>query len=495
MSKYSITYDFGTGSVKGAVIDSNHEPVASTTEAYPMYSPEPGFAEQKVEDYLSSFTKVTQRLLKQANLTGEDIKGIVISQTSSSLLFADEDANYLCDCVTWLDSRAGEQAKALNEKAGIDDFATSKRVSAKILWFLENRPDVVSKAKYLLDVSAYFYLKLTGTTAFDLTAAFATGLIFPISKEWNEWFIEMVGLDPALLPERILNSYDIVGHTSTDFALEAGLAPGTPVFAGCSDNANGHLGTGCINPGDAHIYMGSSGWLSVTTPIDDESMSFTQLPSAIPGVGYEYFCTDSVGTTIDYMIRELYRGEAESTDVFSLMADEVRRIESDPKEVIFLPYIFGEEAPIEDPYVRGTLLNMDPSVTRAHIVRAAMEGIGCNFRWIKENLKERDMWNVNFVRAIGGAAQSDVHLQIIADIMDEPIVRLANMRFAGNIGLSMCIDIGLGEQEDFSALNRYICEDKTFYPRAEFRERSERIFEFFKRSYYALKDIYGEING
>jgi len=127
--------------------------------------------------------------------------------------------------VTWIDSRAAEQAKTLNERTGIDDMATSKRVSAKILWFLEKRPKVVSKAKYLLDVAAYFYLKLTGTTAFDLTAAFATGLIFPISKEWNEYIVEMVGLDPALLPERILDSFEIVGHTSTDYAAEVGFAP------------------------------------------------------------------------------------------------------------------------------------------------------------------------------------------------------------------------------------------------------------------------------
>ncbi|NLL63023.1 MAG: hypothetical protein GX241_02075 [Ruminococcaceae bacterium] len=495
MPKYSITYDFGTGSVKGAIINAKHEPIASTTEAYPMYTPEPGFAEQKVEDYLSSFVKVTKRLLLQTNLTGEDIKGIVISQTSSSLLFADEKGKALCDCVTWVDSRAAEQAKNLNEMSGLDELATSKRVSAKIAWFLEKRPKVVAKAKYLLDVSAYMYLMLTGTTAMDLTAAYATGLIFPIDKEWNEAIVEMVGVDPALLPERIIDSFEIVGYTNTDYALEAGLVHGIPVFGGCSDNANGHLGTACINPGDAHIYMGSSGWLSVTTPIDDESASFNQLPSAIPGIGYEYFCTDSVGTTIDYLISTLYKEEADREDIYQLIQDEVKAIEDDEKQVLFLPYIFGEEAPIDDPNVRGTLLNVDSNVTRAHIMRAAMEGIGFNYRWIKENLKELDMWKVNFVRVIGGGAQSDAHVQIIADIMDEPIIRLDNTRFAGNIGLSMCIHIGLGEAKDFSELNKFIREEKTFHPRKKYRKRYDEMFEYFKRSYFSLKDLYTDMNG
>jgi xylulokinase len=255
MKKYSITFDFGTGSVKGAVIDEKHEPIATTNEAYPMHTPQPGFAEQKVEDYLDSISKITKRLLQATSLSGNDIKGIVISQTSSSLIFADADGKALCDCVTWVDSRADKQAKILNERVGLDEFATSKRVTAKVLWFMENRPEVVANARFILDVSAYLYLQLTGKTAFDLTAAYAMGFIFPIAKEWNEQFIEVVGINPSLLSDRILDSYEVVGYTDTDFAKQVGFEPGTPVMAGCSDSANGQLGTACIHPGDAHIFL------------------------------------------------------------------------------------------------------------------------------------------------------------------------------------------------------------------------------------------------
>ena len=494
MAKYSLTYDFGTGSVKGAVIGANYEPVAVSNEPYPMYAPAPGFAEQKVEDYLTSFKKLTGRLLSEANLSGEDIQGLVISQTSSSLIFVDAGGNALNDCVTWLDSRAGEQAAQLNEKVGFDGWATSKRVAAKVAWFMEKRPEVVAAARYMVDVSGFFYLQLTGKTAFDLTAAFATGFIFPISREWNQMFLDTVGLDPALLTDRILHSFDVVGHTDTAYAREVGLAPGTPVFAGCSDNANGHLGTGSIHPGDAHIYLGSSGWLSVTTPVDDDAISFTQLPSAIPGLGYEYFCTNSVGTSIDYLIKKCYREEAGSKDIYALLAEEAQSVEEDPKEVLFLPYLYGEEAPVDDAHVRGTLLNLDPTVTRAHVARAVMEGIAFNYRWIKENLEENGQWQVNFVRAIGGGARSDLHLQIIADVMGETVTRLANARFAGNIGLAACIDIGLGKAKDFSIIEDYIQEERSFEPRGQFKERYDRLFAAFKRAYHALQELYTDLN-
>ena len=87
--------------------------------------------------------------------------------------------------------------------------------------------------------------------------------------------------------------------------------------------------------------MGSSGWLSVTASLDDDRLA-SQLPSAIPGLGYE-FCTDSVGTTIEYLIREFYRDVSDNKDIHALIEEEVRSIEDDEQEVLFF-LIFGEEA-------------------------------------------------------------------------------------------------------------------------------------------------------
>lgn len=494
MKKYTITYDFGTGSVKCAVIDEAYRCVGASNEAYPMYSVAPGFAEQKVSDYLDAMRKVTRRLLEQLDLTGESIQAIVISQTSSTLIFADENKEALCDCVTWVDSRAGKQAEELNRLVGVEGWATGKRVSAKIKWFIENRPEIVKQAKYLVDVSGYMYLKLTGETAFDITAAYATGLVYPIGKQWSEWAVKAVGIEPALLSDRIIDSCDTVGHTNGEFARSVGFKDGTPVFGGCSDNANGNLAAACIHPGDAQIYMGSSGWISVTSPLSGERSGALQMPSAVPGMGYEYFCTNSVGTSMDYLIREFYKEEAGSPNIYSIIEEDVRAAGNTPKDVIFMPFLYGEECPVDDAYVRGGLFNIDATVTRAHIARAVMEGIAFNFRWIKEQMEQMGLWNVNWIRVLGGGAQSDTHLQIIADVIGEKIKRVANPRFAGNIGLAVCADIGLGKQKSFDILDSYVKDDKEFYPQAEFKERYDRLFQAYKNIYSGLKDVYQSLN-
>ena len=173
-------------------------------------------------------------------------------------------------------------------------------------------------------------------------------------------------------------------------AEDAGFAPGTPIFAGCSDNANGHLGSGCIHPGDAHLYMGSSGWISVTVAMPNNSSNVMQ--SAIPGLGYEYYCTDSVGTSIDYLISEFYKKESQdnSIDIYTLIAEEAQSVEDKCEDTFFLPFLYGEEEPVLDPAVRGSLINIKPTTTRAHIARAVMEGTAFNYRWIKEKLTNKE---------------------------------------------------------------------------------------------------------
>ena len=496
LKEYSITYDFGTGSVKAALIDSDYDVVAWRSTPYKMYYPEPGFAVQKVEDYRDSFCTVTQSLFKETGIRGEQIKGVVISQTSSTMIFVDEDGRCLNDCVTWCDNRAVKQAGAINQETGIKDWTQGKRIPAKMRWFLDNEPEVVEKAKYLLDVSAYFYLILTGQTAFDWTAAVSYDFTKPGLMEWDPRPMDIVGMRRSLLPERIVASYEKVGEMISGFAEKAGFSVGTPIFGGCSDNANGHIGAGCIRPGDAHLYMGSSGWISVSAAMPQNLYTQNVLQSAVPGVGYHYYCTDSVGTSIDYFISEYYKKELEdpNTNIYSLVSNDILSVENDCQDTIFMPFLLGEEEPVLDPSVRGALLNIKTTTSRAHAARALVEGIAFNYRWIKEKLAGQDVWDINFLRVIGGGAQDDAQMQIIADIMDESLIRIKNTRVAGNVGLAACIDIGLGKAKDFTILDDHVKEDRVFVPRPEFKTRYDRLYALYKEAYYALKGIYEKLN-
>ena len=494
--EYSITYDFGTGSVKAALINKDYEVLAWRSYPYPMYYPQLGFAVQKVDDLRRAFVDITNSLFSETGIKGEQIRGIVISQTSCTMIFVDKNLNCLSDIVAWCDNRGVRQAENINREISKPMWTQGKRIPAKMRWFLDNEPETVNNAEHLLDVSAYFYLLLTGQTAFDWTAAVAYDFAKPSFEEWDPETMDIVGMPHHLLPKRIIASYEKVGEMIPGFAEEAGYVAGTPIFGGCSDNANGHLGAGCIRPGDAHLYMGSSGWISVSVTMPENRNVRNVIQSSVPGIGYDYYCTNAVGTSIDHFISEFYKKESEDRDIeiYDLISKEALEVENDPQDILYLSYLLGEEEPVMDPAVRGTILNIKTNTRRAHIARALFEGIGFNYRWIKENLTEQNAWNINFLRAIGGGTQSDVHMQIIADIMDETLIRIKNTRVAGNVGLAACIDIGLGEANDFTVLDDYVKEDKVFIPRPEFKERYDRLFAIYKESYYALKGIYEKLN-
>ena len=492
---YSITYDFGTGSVKAALIDKSHTVVSWCSLPYDTCYPVLGFATQKVSDYWDCFCIATKKLMDDADISGEQIKGVVISQTSSSMIFVDDDNHALNDCVIWSDNRAVKQAEDLNRESGYE-WTQGKRIPAKLRWFMEKDPETIANAKYLLDVSAYFYLRLTGETALDYTAANVFDLLIPGKMEWDLNAIAAVGIKPSLLPERVIYGFEKVGDMLPGHCEEAGFIPGIPVFGGCSDNANAQLGTGCIHPGDANIYMGSSGWISVTVDRAKNLGVPTVVPSAVPGLGYHYYCTNAVGTSVDYVISQFYKEEEidPTINVYDVIAEEALAIEDDLQDVLFLPFLLGEEEPVLDPDVRGSLINISANTTRAHIIRACMEGIAFNFRWIKEKLMAQHAWNINFLRAIGGGTTDDTHMQIMADVMGETITRLTSPRVRGNLGLAACIDIGLGEAEDFSVLEQYMKVEKVFVPRPEFKERYDRLFEIYKDTYLRLKGTYASLN-
>ena len=464
MAEYTLTYDFGTGSVKAALVARDYSIRASAVAAYPAYYPQPDWVEQRPEDYWDAFLKVTHELLSVPGVDADSIRGLVFSQTSAAIIFVDKDGNSLYNCVTWVDGRAVLEAEILNDiivrqmPAGMP-LVHEKSVSPKLLWFVRNKPEIVENAYAMLDPAGYLYMKLTGELAYEYTGANATRLFDKMSGKWVEKWFDLLGFPRRLVPDRVVNSSEIVGVVTQHAAEESGLKPGTPVIAGCSDNANGQLGSGCIRTGDVHMYMGSSGWLSVTTTLQPYLM-----PSAVPKMGFHYYCTDSAGTSVDWLIGRFYAKEKQElgSGVYALMGSEIEA-STGQENIIFTPWLYGEEAPVMDADVRGSILNLKPTTTRGDIARAVAEGIGFNFRWIRELYELENGPMSDDITVIGGVGQTTAILQAIANVMNVRLTPIKSYRFAGNIGLAACVDVALGDLHDFSRIHETCASSLCFF--------------------------------
>ncbi len=496
MSKeYIITYDFGTSSLKAVLLDNACRIVGVYYVPYPTYSDAPGHMEQKVEDYWNSFCTATKALTAEAGIEPEQIAGMAMSQTTSAVILVDAQGAPLCDCIIWIDGRADKQAAEINARAGFAVFQ-GKHVPPKMRWMMENRPEIVNKAARLLDVSAYLFLRLTGEYAYDLTGAYGSQMLEDDTWAWSEQKLAWAGIPGKLLPDRIVGATDCVGRILPAAAAETGFAPGTPVFGGCSDNANGQIGTGSIRAGDVHLYIGSSSWFEITTDERDEFRG--PYPSAMKGMRYHFRCTDTACSGVDAVLRMLYPEEwtKPGGDVYGLLDGELEKAALVPKETLFLPFLFGEQDPVADMEVRGTLLNVQPDTARCHILAAFVEGIAFNLLWMKEQQAERTgRWTNKPIRTYGGGAQSDIVVQIVADVLGETLVRLENPRTMGNVGLGVCVAIGLGWAPSFEVLDDIVREERTFTPDHGRQKEYARKYAIYRGAYEALKGTYRALNG
>lgn len=492
--KYRLTYDFGSGSVKAALSDREFRLCGIENETYPTYFPQPGWAEQKPDDHWRAMCAATRRLLQNTGVSPDAIEGIAMAQTGTTIIFVDDQGQPLSDCVMWMDGRADAQAQEINKKLGEKRFS-GKNVYAKLLWFLQNRSEVVNKAAYMVDVSGMLFHRMTGQWVCEFTGARSNGLIDIERRCWDPAMFDLIGYPRRLAPERIVTSTEKVGVLTEQAARELGLSQDTAVFGGCVDHATAMLGTGCIRPGDAHIYIGTSAWLAVGTASNDPAPG--RMPSPVSGMRYHFYDTDSGGSSIDYLLQTYYTKEAaEGKNVFDVMNREICQAqeEGDHESVLFLPFLAGASAPISNVTVRATLLNLTRSTERRHIAQAVMEGVCFNLRWMRDIHAEDHGWNVNFLRGIGGGMQSEVFVQMLADVLDTPFTPLQGPRFAGNLGLQSCIEIGLGNAKDFSVLDKVVQCGKTYQPDKNRQKRYNRMYRFFRESYNCTEEMYRRLN-
>lgn len=489
---YRLTYDFGSGSVKAALVDELYNLTGVKNAPYVTYFPQNGWAEQKPQELWDAMCRSTQELLGETHIAPEQIVGIAISHTATAVILVDECGEAITDCIMWMDSRAEREAEEINRKLGEKKY-TGKNVISKLAWLLKNRPQKIQDACYMLDISAYLMHKLTGNFLYEFTAARSTCLVDMEKRCWDQKQFDLIKFPRTLVPEKIIGSIEQAGTVTAEAAAQTGLCEGIPVFGGCSDHATAILGTACVNPDDAHLYIGTSAWLAVVT--SDEDVHRGRMPSPIPKQWYHFYDTDSGGTCLD-SLRDLYYRDVEK-EPFDRIGQDVMQLQAvaDREDVLFLPFLAGASAPINNMTVRGSMLNLKRSTDRMHIARAVMEGICFNLRWMKELHEQSTASPITALKGIGGGMCSPVLVQMLADILGVPVTSMQNPRFAGNIGLALCVDLGLQRDSDFSKLSHIIRSGVTCEPQPENKERYDRLYQIYRAAYHALEPIYEQLNG
>lgn len=489
--EYIIAYDFGTSGVKAALVRRDGKLIAVKEKGYPLLRPQPMYVEQNPDDFWNAVCEVTHGILDESQIESNDIKGLNFSVQAVTLIPVDEAGNVLYNAISWLDGRAEKQANEINENAGAV-LVRSQDAQSRILWIKEQMPELYEKTKYFFECDGFLQYKCTGIMSVPRDY---DGILWqhPAIAEYTKACNVLI--DEEKLPPMVEACREF-GKLDAKGASELGLVEGTPVFGGMIDVPAAAAGCGCINPGDAHVYFGSSGWISAI--IDDVyecSEGTYQINSILPGLMIYGGCTNSCCTMQNWAIEKFYSHEKEvqGNKFFDYLTEEMNKVPDGCDNLYAAPWLFGEQFPFADPHLRAMFFNISEEHTRAHFLKATLESLCFSMRGQLDIYTKDTGKTVNKLGANGGGSLSPVWMQMLSDITGVPIEVPEESRHSGAIGAALATAIGLGWCT-IDSINDFVHVQHTYYPNTNVKAMYDQKYERWNKMYNAAKSLYSELN-
>lgn len=500
--EYVIGVDLGTSGTKTVLFSTDGTPVTSRTVEYPLYQPQNGWAEQAPEDWWNATVEGIRAVVAKGGVKAADIKGIGISGQMHGLVMLDKNGTVLRRSIIWCDQRTGAECEEITQKVGAERLiqltanpALTGFTASKILWVRNHEPELYERCAHILLPKDYVRYKLTGEFATEVSDASGMQLLDVPRRQWSDEVLEKLGIDKALLA-RVYESPEVTGRVTSQAAELCGIAAGTPVVGGAGDNAAAAVGTGTVRDGIAFTTLGTSGVVFAHTSklsIDPKGRVHT-FCCAVPGAWHVMGVTQAAGLSLKWF-RDNFCG-AEMTaaaglgkDPYYLMDKQAERIPIGCDRLLYLPYLMGERTPHLDPNCRGVFFGLSAMHTRAHLLRAVMEGVVYSQRDSVEVLRGMGV-QINDMLACGGGGTSPLWRQMLSDVYGCPVKTVASKEGPA-LGVAILAAVGTGVYSSVQeACDAVIKTNPPQNPVAANSAEYEKYYRLYTRLYPALREEY-----
>jgi len=495
--------DVGTGGTRALVVDEGGSILASATaEHAPFQSPQTGWAEQDARDWWRASQEAVRKVLAHPDVAAEDIACVGFSGQMHGAVLLDENDEVLRPALIWCDQRTDEQCRAITERLGAERLieltsnpALTNFTLTKLVWVREREPEVWSRFRSLLLPKDYVRFQLTGERAIDVADASGTLLLDVANRRWSDAMLDALEIERSCLPA-LFESQEIAGRVTARGAQATGLREGTPVVAGAGDQAAGAVGMGIVRPGAVSATIGTSGVVFAATdrPALDKRGRVHTFCHAIPGRWHVMGVTQAAGLSLRWF-RDQFgvhesaaRQPVEKIDPYELLSEEASTVPPGSDGVLWAPYLMGERTPHLDPRARAALVGLAASHTRAHVVRAIMEGVAFSLRDTLTIFAEMDV-PVETIRLGGGGARSPLWRQIQADVYGRTVEILAAEEGAA-YGAALLAGVGSGLWRSVDeACSQAVSVAKSVEPDASAAALMDRSYLAYRALYPALQSV------
>jgi xylulokinase len=499
MPSFVLGIDVGTGGTRVLIVDEKGHIVAAATEEHePFASPKIGWAEQRPEDWWRAAGIAVRKALTQANLQGDQISCIGFSGQMHGAVMLDAKGEVVRPALIWCDVRTEKQCKELNDRIGAERLiqltcnpALPNFTLTKFLWVRENEPENWKRVRSVMLPKDYVRFRLTGERAIDVADASGTLMLDVAKRRWSAEVLQAAEIDLSLLPG-VFESPDVCGKVSASGAAATGLAVGTPVVAGAGDQAAGATGMGIVTPGAVSATIGTSGVVFAATdrPALDPRGRLHTFCHAVPGRWHVMGVTQAAGLSLRWFRDNFACSSGESAgDPYEKLTAEAATAPAGADGLLWAPYLMGERTPHLDADARGALVGLTASHTRAHIVRAILEGVAFSLKDTFTIFDEMKV-PVKSIRLGGGGARSPLWRQIQADVYNHE-VEIVEAEEGAAYGAAILAGVGakIWPSVD-AACDSVVRVVHRVQPNPISVEAMQRNYATFRRIYPAVKSIF-----
>jgi xylulokinase len=505
-----LAIDLGTGGVKTGAISLRGQILAHGIGSIrTTYLPDGG-AVQDPAEWWSRIADGVRSVVAAKAAAVDDLLGIGITGQWGSTVPVDASGDAAGECLLWADTRGGRfSSRAVGGPVSLFGYSPGNMIRwvqitggapspngadplGHELYLRNCEPRVYSNTTTLLEPLDYLGLRLTGRRAATPASMILSWLTDNRPGGKAGYVPELVrrsGRDAGRLPA-LLPTGSVLGKVEPDVAVDLGI-PSVPVVAGVPDLHTAFIGSGAVKPYEAHMTISSTAWISCEVPFKrtDVIHQMATVPGLRPGAYLVANNHETAGLCLKWLRESVLdaAGYQELVDLAAL---------SSPGSggAMFTPWLNGERTPVEDRTLRGAFLNVSLTTGRPQLVRAVLEGVAFNARWLFDAVESFVRRPIPRLRILGGGASSDLWCQIHADILGRPVERVAEPMCVNLLGAGLFAAISLGRLS-LDDVPNLVHVTRTFQPDATTQRVYEPMYAEFKRFYGRLHGSYARLNG
>ena len=486
--------DGGTESLRAALFALDGVLIASAATPYDTRFPQPAWAEQAPRDWWQALGMSVRSVVEQSGVPAGAIAAMAVDTTCCSVVALDGNGDPLRPCLIWMDMRSANQTEkvlatgdvALRVNNGGNGPVSAEWMIPKAAWIADNEPDLFDRAAVICEFQDYINYHLTGRWVASINNATVRWHYDRSRGGMPSSLIDAAGVGALAdkWPAEVLDLGAVIGGLTPAAAGHLGLPIDLPVVQGGADAFVGMIGLGVVQPGSlafitgsSHLHLGLS-----DRPFHGTGIWGTYSDALLPGLHCVEGGQTSTGSVINWL-KQLF-GVSNYDD----LNREAAALPPGSEGLVLQEHFQGNRPPHTDPHSRGAVHGLTLKHGRAHLFRAAIEGVACGSELILETMRDNGFEPERIVMA-GGATRSDLWLQIHADVSNLPL-ELTEVADAPSLGCAVLAVVGAGLYADVkTAVRQMVKVRRTVTPDRSAHDAYRPFYDSYKATYGSMRSL------